>query len=184
MSMLAGIPRFPVFGARLMDALPLAPLALASERMVASVVRRHPALLARLGAQTDKTFLLDAVDLPILFVLRPRVSEPRLDVYRRGAEPAWDARIAGPLAALLGMVHGALDGDALFFSRDIVIEGDTEAVLALRNAVDDAELDLPAEALALLGPLERFAEPPLRRALRIAERLTSVALSRAPGDAS
>ena len=50
MSTLAGIPRFPAFGAKLMDALPLAPLALASERMVASVARRHPSLFARLGA--------------------------------------------------------------------------------------------------------------------------------------
>ena len=53
-------------------------------------------------------------------------------------------------------MHGAFDGDALFFSRDLVIEGDTAAVLALRNAIDDAELDLSAEAQAMSGP---FAAP-------------------------
>lgn len=162
-----------------MEVLPLAPLAIASDRMVASVARRHPELFARLGDQAGKTFLIDAEDLPLVFVLRPRLARPQLDVYRRGDEPGWDARIAGPLAALLGMVHGAFDGDALFFSRDIVIEGDTEAVLALRNAIDDAEIDLPAEATALLGPLEPFIDRPMRRLLPVAERLSGVALTRA-----
>ena len=53
---------------------------------------------------------------------------------------AYDARIAAPLIVLLGMIDGTYDGDALFFSRDLVIEGDTEAVLALRNAIENAEL--------------------------------------------
>ena len=79
-----------------------------------------------------------------------------------------------PLAALLGMVHGAYDGDALFFSRDLVIEGDTAAVLALRNAMDNAELDLAAEAEAISGPLGAR----VRRLIDFAERRTGVALSR------
>ena len=66
-----------------------------------------------------------------------------------------DCRIAGQLSALLGLVHGAVDGDALFFSRDLVIEGDTEAALALRNAVDDAELDLSEEIARLAPPWRR-----------------------------
>jgi O2-independent ubiquinone biosynthesis accessory factor UbiT len=173
------IPRFPSLGAKIMDALPLTPLALASARLVASMARRHPSLFRRLGAQAGKTFLIDAEDLPLLFVLRPRAENPELVVYRRGEAVAWDARIGGSLAALLGLVHGAYDGDALFFSRDLVIEGDTEAVLALRNAIDDSELDLPTEAAELLGPLKPFLDPPLRRLLPLAERLSGVALTRA-----
>jgi O2-independent ubiquinone biosynthesis accessory factor UbiT len=53
--------------------------------------------------------------------------------------------LAGGLAALLGLVYGAFDGDALFFSRDLVVEGDTGAMLALRNAIDNAEFDLAVE---------------------------------------
>ena len=162
-----------------MTILPLAPLGVASRRFVASVAERHPSLFERLGAQAEKSFLLDAEDLPIVFLLQPRVGRPELDVYRRGRAPAWDARIAGPLAALLGMLHGAYDGDALFFSRDIVIEGDTEAVLALRNAIDDAEIDMPAEAAALFGPLAPFVSAPMRRLVPVAERISGVALSRA-----
>ena len=57
-----------------------------------------------------------------------------------------------------------VDGDALMFSRDLVIEGDVEAVLALRNAIDDAQLDLVTELSAVFGPLGA----PARRALEMA----------------
>ena len=83
-------------------------------------------------------------------------------MVKRGDAVAWEAHIAGPFAALLGMLHGTMDGDALFFSRDIIIEGDTEAVLALRNALDDAEIDILGEITASLGPLGPWLEKPLR----------------------
>jgi len=86
-------------------------------------------------------------------------------------------RISGPLSAFLGMMHGAYDGDALFFSRDLTVEGDTEAALALRNAIDDAELDLAAELQTLAGPLRA----PLAAVLTAAERRTGVALHRVEG---
>ena len=51
----------------------------------------------------------------------------------------------------MGLIDGSYDGDALFFSRDLVVEGDIEAVIALRNAIDDAGVDLVADTAALLG---------------------------------
>ena len=74
-----------------------------------------------------------------------------------------DARISGPLLALVGMADGSYDGDALFFSRIIVVEGDIEAVLALRNAVDDAGVDVLREGAVLLGPIGQFGEALLRQ---------------------
>ncbi len=177
----AGIPRFPAAAERLLCRLPLAPLAFASQRLVESLARRHPSLFARLDGQERKVFLLDPTDVPVVFRLLPLPQAPRLAVLRRESLPAWDARIAGPLAALIGLVHGAFDGDALFFSRDIVIEGDTEAIVALRNAIDDAEIDFAAEITALFGPLERLVEIPLRRLISVAERLSGVALTRVGG---
>jgi predicted lipid carrier protein YhbT len=110
--------------------------------------------------------------LPFVINLAPCGGTPEITVTRH-AVPV-DARIAGPLAALLGLVHGAYDGDALFFSRDLVVEGDTGAALALRNAVDDAELDLAGEITALP---DVFAAP-LVRLIAFAERRTGVSLSR------
>lgn len=173
------IPVVPEPLALLLRPLPLMPLRLALRRVAESMRDRRPGLFLRLGEHAAKTFLVDPTDLPFVFRLRPRPDRPGVEPRRRADAGPWDARIAGPLAALVGMVHGAYDGDALFFSRDIVIEGDTEAVLALRNALDDAEIDLLAEAAAVLGP----AGPALERAARglapPISRLTGLALTRA-----
>ena len=57
------------------------------------------------------------------------------------------------LSALTALLQGHIDGDALFFSRSLTISGNTEAVLALRNAVDASEVDLNEEIKAAAGPL-------------------------------
>ena len=75
-----------------------------------------------------------------------------MTAHPRARPPAHDARIAGPLSAFLAMMHGAEDGDALFFSRDLSVTGDMEAMLALRTALDDSAIDLPRELGALAGP--------------------------------
>ncbi len=180
----AAIPLFPAALARAARRVPLPVIRLPLERLSRTVAARHPGIFQRLGRHAAMSFLLDPIDLPFVFRLSPSAPEATIpgtmiDVLRRPVAAPWDARIAGPLAALLGMVHGRLDGDALFFSRDLVVEGDTEAVLALRNAIDDAEIDLVAEAFAALGPLGRMLDGPARAVLPVAERLTGVALSRA-----
>jgi predicted lipid carrier protein YhbT len=128
----ASLPQFPRLVDHLIARLPTLPLDLALRRFITSLAERHPSLFSRLDDQARKTFLIDPTDVAIAFVLKPDPALPRLEAVKRAADgsvvAARDARIAGPLAALVGMVHGALDGDALFFSRDIVIEGDTEAV--------------------------------------------------------
>lgn len=177
----SSIPAVPDPLARALGAVPLALIQRPLARVVAGVARRHPSLFARLGRHAAMTYLIDPTDLPIALRLWPRADSPALEVLRTPTRAPWDARIAGPLAALLDMVHGAADGDALFFSRDLAIEGDTEAVLALRNAIDDAEIDLLAELAAALGPIGRLAERPARALLPIAERLTGATLGRVGG---
>lgn len=180
-----GIPRAPALLAQLLGALPRPLLGLALQRLVASVGRRHPGLFSRLGVHAGTRFLIDPTDLPLAILLLPRANRPSAEILHRPVERgAWQARIAGPLAAQLGMLHGRLDGDALFFSRDLTIEGDTAAVLALRNALDDAELDLPSEAAAALGPFSPLVARPSCLVVPLAERLTGVALSRSGRGAS
>lgn len=113
------------------------------------IAQRQPGILARLGPWGRARFLLDVTDMPLLLVMTPAAG--RITAHRRGAPPAHEARITGPLAAFLAMLHGVEDGDALFFSGGLEISGDTSAVLALRNALDDAELDLTEEIAVLAG---------------------------------
>lgn len=154
----------PLFGPVLFAALPagllpLQPLQAALDRLMELLRRRHPAVFERLSEIRDPRFLIDAVDLPLVFVLNASPAAPRLVVLRREAAmrspPA--TAIRGPLLSLIALLEGRIDGDALFFSRDLTVEGDTEAVVALRNAVDSAEVDILGDVLATLGPLDSLA---------------------------
>lgn len=167
------LPRCPRPIARALRPLPPLPLGLALSALSRRLSARHPGMLRRLGDYADRAVLIDPTDLPFVLRMEPSTG-PRITAHRRGHAPEAAARIAGPLSALTGMLHGRYDGDALFFSRDLVIEGDTEVVLALRNALDDAELDLAAELAALAGPLG----PLVRRGVTLAERASGLSLHR------
>ena len=170
------LPRLPRALGLAARPLPLPPLNLLLGRLTRRLSDAHPAMLRRLGDHAARRFLIDPVDLPWVLLLLPQ--DAIMTAHQRHFRaPAHDARIAGTLSAFLAMMHGAEDGDALFFSRDLTVEGDTAAVLALRNAMDDAELDLTEELAALSGP---FALP-LRRVLAGAERATGLHLHRIGG---
>lgn len=165
------LPRALALAAR---PLPLAPITLMLTTLARQLMRRHPGLQRRLGEHANRRFLLDLTDLPFFLLLEPGTDTPRVTAVARRRPPVHDTRIAGLTSAFLGMMHGSLDGDALFFSRDLVIEGDTAAGLALRNAIDDAELDLAAELSVMVKPLA----PLLARLLPSVERLSGLALHR------
>lgn len=166
------IPQFPRLAATPLRVLPLAPIGLALTRLAQRLAKEHPKMFRRLGVHAQARFEIDPTDLPFVLILEPQGGIPRITLSR--SRGACDARIAGRLAALVGLVHGAYDGDALFFSRDLVIEGDTAAVLALRNAIDAAELDLGAALAAAAGPARGIVE----WLEAFAERRTGVALTR------
>ena len=166
------LPRLPRPVALLARPLPLLPLSRLLGALVRRMSRDNPALLRRLGAYRGRRYLIDPADLP--FVLLLDTGLPGIAAHRRDRPPAHDARITGLLSAFLAMMHGSEDGDALFFSRDLMIEGDTEAVLALRNAIDDAELDLAATLGQVSGPLA----PLMARAIARAEQVSGVTLHR------
>ena len=104
----------------------------------------------------EKRFGIKPTDLPFAFVLEPRPKSPKI-VAVRNLPHDIPVRIAGPLAGLLGLIDGSYDGDALFFSRDLTVEGDVEAVVALRNAIDSEDVDFVADTATLLGPLAPLA---------------------------
>lgn len=158
------VPTLPRLIARTLRPLPLAPLQLPLSLVLRSVVARHPPIFERLGEHAYKRFGLKPTDLPFAFVLAPHPRTPSL-IAVRSLPAGLPIRIAGPLLGLMGLIDGSYDGDALFFSRDLVVEGDVEAVLALRNAIDDAGVDLVADAAALFGPLAPLGERLLGGAL-------------------
>lgn len=143
-----GLPYLPRL---LLAPLPLFPLQPALHRIIHSIVRKKPEIFHRIGPHKNKMFLIDPLNMPFVLLLRPDPQQPLLRAYRRTDPIQYDARIAGTFLTLLDMIDGRLDGDALFFSRDLIVEGNTEAVVCLRNALDDMDGSIADDVVSVYG---------------------------------
>ena len=134
--------------------------------------RRHGAMFTRLEAMAGSTFRIGPTDLPCDFLLS-FTPAPNLKALTKTADvAAVTASINGPLLTLLQLLEGKLDGDALFFSRDLVVDGDTEAVVMLRNIIDGAGIDISQDLLWVAGPFAPPAELAARGAGALFSRMS------------
>jgi len=136
----------------------------------AQLLRRHSSISERLARWCGASVLIKPADAAVALVLD--IAAPpaacRLRVASLREAVSANARIEGPLVALIDLLEGRSDGDALFFSRDLVISGDTELIVGLRNALDGTEIDLldgVPEPLAAAGrAAAHFLAPVVERA--------------------
>jgi predicted lipid carrier protein YhbT len=105
------------------------------------VLRRNPGLSDRLEAAHGTTILVQPRELPVGFLIRLERTSGRVTAVPRGTDARADVGVEAPLAQLLTIFRGEDDGDAAFFSSDLTIDGEVAPLLALRNAIEAAELD-------------------------------------------
>lgn len=122
-------------------------------RTIVKIIRNYPSLFNRLSGHHHKTFLIEITNLSFDLILRPNPASPHLNAIRKKAGFYADATISGSFLTLIGMIDGRFDGDALFFTRDLQISGDTEAIVCLRNALDDIDGSVASEAASYFGPI-------------------------------
>lgn len=157
--------------------LPLGPaLTLAVRRFA----RRKSAVFDRLGEYGKCSFLIEPSDLDVSFLMVPDGTRAEVKCMRRRANQPADVTVRGPLLVLLGLLDGTFDGDALFFNRAISVSGRTDALVALRNAIEDAELT-PADFVGATGSLGRLVDRSVIGGLGLARRFTG---SPIPGEPS
>ncbi|MDM9623453.1 hypothetical protein A6U87_27775 [Rhizobium sp. AC44/96] len=135
--------------------VPLPIAARIADLLLKQVLRVHPKLFDRLGDYGGARFAFVPTDFPFSFSIQP--NERTLATSRGGSATKADATITGPLVLMLALAEGRVDGDALFFARRLLVSGDMEAVLALRNALDDSEIDLVKSITELTGPMRGLA---------------------------
>ena len=129
--------------------------------------RRHPRLVNAFGRLDPGVMHVAPTDLPHRFAMTFGGGRLDVRVLRAANPPPPDAAIRGKLAALIDLLEGRIDGDSMFFSRDIAITGSTAVVVAVRNTLDREEIVLRDEIAALFGPLEQ----PVRKAARRFDRV-------------
>lgn len=154
-------------GGQRRTAPPMSPLILlqpALRRVVTHIARGHPEVFERLGPHRAARFVIDPTDLPFVLYLEPNPRAPIMRAFARSAVPEHDARIAARLSRLMRMIDSDQDGDAMFFARDLQVSGDTEAVVSLRNAIDNLDVKLADAAASAYGA-------PGRATLRLVRRL-------------
>lgn len=144
------------------------------KRIVNRIAAANPDMFDRLGPHQQAHFLIDPVNLPFALVLHPDPANPTFRAWPRRAVPPCDARISGKFLDLFQLVDGDQDGDALFFSRGLDITGNTEAVVCLRNALDDVDGSIAQMVADMFGPPGRLTLQAMRRA---AEKPTQKAIS-------
>ncbi|MDV7340209.1 SCP2 sterol-binding domain-containing protein [Terasakiella sp. A23] len=164
-------PLSPVLLAGLaMRPLPYGLIQPAFNKAIRQMHENHPDVFDRLVPLGSPRFLIDPIDLPFSFIMDTSPVSPALDMIDADQEQNFldiKASVRGPLLQLIELLEGRIDGDALFFSRDLIIEGDTEAVLGLRNAVDGADINVHEDLLQIFGPLSR----PIDGAAQIAGKI-------------
>lgn len=129
-------------------------------RGVRDLRRRRPEVFERLGPVADTSIDIVPSNLPIRFRLRLTDTCRPVAVVGRDAEGPCAASIAGPLPLLLEVLDGRSDADAAFFSRRLVVTGDTQTVVGLHNTLEAAELapaDLVGAPPALRGAANALA---------------------------
>ena len=159
--------------ARDAQGLALAPLGLALTAALRRAARASPDAFDRLGVYRGAVFIIAPTEAPVDFVMEPRGADGRIAVLPRDVSRLCVARISGPLLLLMGVFDGSLDADGAFFRREIRVEGDTEAMITLRNVMDAADfqlIDLVPTPAVLRVPLGRAVGGAAGFARRVMER--------------
>lgn len=135
-------------------AVPLPVIQKSVEKISENMQKKYPHFVERLADLEEPSWLINPIDMPFAFYLDVKDKHLKIKALRKEGEmPEAAAFIHASLPNLLKMMNGSSDGDALFFTRDLNIEGSTEAVVALRNAIDATGVDVAQEILAATGPL-------------------------------
>ena len=118
-------------------------------RAVAGLVNhalRGQALAQRLEELSGKRFRLCIEDIPLALTFEIGAG----GLSRTSLEPHVTMR--GSLQDFIELARRREDPDALFFQRRLVVEGETETGLHLKNLLDGWEYDVPAHLRAVLPP--------------------------------
>lgn len=104
----------------------------------------------------------------LLFVIR---GQRFLRQPNNGADKAWDVRIAGKLEDFWLLASRSEDPDTLFFHRRLILEGETETGLYIKNLLDGLDFDWDAHLDAVLGSRLGPMAQRLSQRLKLQQRL-------------
>jgi O2-independent ubiquinone biosynthesis accessory factor UbiT len=136
----------PLFNSRLMQPC--------LNALTKRVLKKHPKIIERLSEQEPAKLIISPLDFPCAFLFDLNAPDIKISILKKTDQVEYDAKVQGSYVDLLDMLEGRIDGDALFFSRKLSIDGSTEMVVALRNIMEAESVNLKEMILSLSGPFK------------------------------
>ncbi len=126
----------------MLPALPLDPL-------LTPVLERAALCTEEMSELQGRRLVVEPSDLPGALVFTFGAERLTVAFAPVAKDAHAHAHIRGPTARLLELLEGNIDGDALFFARELEIEGEVALVVALRNLIETRELRLESLAASI-----------------------------------
>jgi len=105
--------------------------------------------LVQLQALAGKKLLFCTPDGELALIMC--IGSDRIHIHPPSAAESPDVTIRGDLTALVALCLGLEDSDSLFFSRRLLMTGDTAVGLMFKNILTNLDFDLRAELQKRLG---------------------------------
>ncbi|UJJ32941.1 ubiquinone biosynthesis accessory factor UbiJ [Halopseudomonas maritima] len=125
----------------------------AAERSIAAALARDPVTARRIGALAGKRILINSRQPDWQLWLAPAPGSIGLNT--RSDAPA-DVELHAP-ASLLARLLASSDRKAVLQEPEVELQGDSQVLIALQNALADLQLDGEAELARWLGPVAGHA---------------------------
>ncbi len=111
----------------------------------ASLPRNHAPLVRRLARMAPARILFAPTDVPHRFLLSIATHGVTLTLADSGQVA--DVTMRGTLITLIDLLESRIDSDTVFFSRALVVSGDTNIAVGFRNTLDGESFNLTHDAL-------------------------------------
>ncbi len=120
-------------------------------------LQQHPKVITKMAEFSPARLVLVPADMPFCFFVEFTKDSLQINIIDSNAYSGSNLTIVtASLEVFIKMLEGDLDGDALFFSRQLMVEGDTTIVVALRNILEAESVNIKKDVNETLGV---FAAP-------------------------
>lgn len=120
-------------------------------------VKQHPRVISKMAKFTPCRMVLIPIDMPFCFFVEFTPDDLNINIIDNNAFSGDNLTcIKSSLELFVKMLEGNLDGDALFFSRKLSIEGDTTSIVALRNILEAESINIKDDIEETLGVFSKL----------------------------
>lgn len=143
-SLLLGLLTKPVFPKPLVQ--------VAINQLTKKFQQMHGGVISRMNEFAPARIILNPVDMPFVFFVEFQKDNFSILLLDEDSYVGEDiTTISATFAFFLNMLEGDKDGDALFFSRQLTLTGDTTVIVALRNILEAESININKDINAQFG---------------------------------